>query len=399
MNQSFEIKELRRLCKQNEYIENSLSVTSLEAMLTPICEDILNETFNFNIKQIGSYFLTETLENKLILRKLNDNIKRLYKAEQANRRIIISQIKVLLEETCPCWIIKTDIKKFYESIDRNKLLLKFKDDSMLSHYSMFLLNKLFSNITISLSTGVPRGMNISATLSEIYMRKFDRWIRESEGVFFYARFVDDIIIFINTLFDAKYIIENIDIKLKELASGLTINQEKTQLFNGLIIEQINIKGENENNKKSFLEYLGYRFAKNQKELLITIADKKIKKMKTRITFSFLDFIKNNNFNLLNNRILFLTGNYGIKKTAEGNTLKSGIFFNYPNLNNKMQLIELTTFYRRILFCKRGKIGMALARLSLGQRNKLKKYNFVDGFNKRIYKYFSFSKMKEIVGIW
>ncbi|MDR2651642.1 MAG: RNA-directed DNA polymerase [Prevotellaceae bacterium] len=206
MNQSFEIKELRKFGKQNEFRDEP----DWENQVIIACQNILNETFEFEIKQVGEYFLTELFSNKLILRKLNDNIKRIYKDEQANRKIIISQIKVLLDETCPYWVIKTDIKSFYESIDRERLLKKFQDDSMLSYYSMFLLHKLFVNTVVDTTTGVLRGMNISATLSEIYLRKFDKWIRNCSGVYYYARFVDDIVIFINNEKDARFLLGNLN---------------------------------------------------------------------------------------------------------------------------------------------------------------------------------------------
>jgi hypothetical protein len=134
-------------------------------------------------------------------------------------------------------------------------------------------------------------------------------------------------------------------------------------------------------------------------LRISIADKKVKKIKTRITLSFMDYSKNFNFNLLNNRIRFLTSNYGIKKTSKGNTLKSGIYFNYPHLTDTTQLMELTEYYRKILYCKKGKLGTALTFLSLIQRNKLKKYCFVAGFHNKIYKSFTYSQMAEIVRCW
>ena len=90
MNQSFEIKELRKFGKQDEFRDEP----DWENQVITACENISNETFDFEIKQVGEYFLTESFPDKLILRKLNDNIKRIYKDEQANRKIIISQIKV-----------------------------------------------------------------------------------------------------------------------------------------------------------------------------------------------------------------------------------------------------------------------------------------------------------------
>jgi hypothetical protein len=334
---------------------------------------------------------------------LNDNIRRIYKDEQANRKMIISQTKVLLEETCPYWIIKTDIKGFYESIDRERLLKKFQEDSMLSYYSMFLLHKLFSNTTVTSTTGVLRGMNISATMSEIYMRKFDKWIRNCAGVYFYARFVDDIIIFVNNERGAQFLLENLNQKLEELAYGLIINKAKTQLFNGNTLKQqpignaLNINGENH------LEYLGYRFEKNQtkKTIKIGIAEGKIKKIKSKITLSFADYLKTNDFSLLNDRIKFLTGNYSIKKRNDKDSdLRAGIFFNYSQLSDFSVLDELNQYYRKTLFAKNGSFGTKLnSKLHPVQKEKLKKYCFKSGFVKKIYNAFDYSRMSEIVSCW
>lgn len=401
MNQSFDIKELRKFGKKDEFRDEP----DWENQLITTCQNISNETFEFELKQVGSYYLTEVFSNKLILRKLNDNIKRIYKDEQANRKIIISQIKVLLEETCPYWIIKTDIKNFYESIDRERLLKKFQDDSMLSYYSMFLLYKLFENMIVNTTTGVLRGMNISATLSEIYLRKFDKWIKNCSGVYYYARFVDDIVVFINNEEDARFLLENLYKKLEELAEGLTINTSKTQLFNGNSLKQIPITNSLKIKGNNNFEYLGYKFVKTQNKrdviLKISIADKKIKKIKSRISFSFADYLKNNDFFLLNDRIKFLTGNYSIKKRKEEDSdLRAGIFFNYSHLSDFEVLDELNKYYRKILFAKNCAFGAKLdSKLSSIQKDKLKKYCFKVGFVKKIYNVFDNSQMSKIVKCW
>jgi hypothetical protein len=399
MNQSFEIKEFKRFCKQNEHIDSVLK-TELEVA----CQNISNETFDFNLKQVGDYFVANDLPHQLILRKLNDNIKRIYKDKQANRKTIISQIITLMEETCPNWIIKTDIKSFYESIDRERLLAKFKDDSILSYYSLYLLDKLFFNSALQSSTGVPRGMNISATLSEIFMRKFDKWVRNYSGVFYYARFVDDIIIFTYSKQSALSFLKVLNENLNEFADGLTINQHKTKLFDGITLEQLNITDGTKLKKDNFLEYLGYKFSKKQEKkitiLEISIADKKIKKIKSRITWSFADYIKNTNFDLLENRIQFLTGNYSIKKNAEGNDLRAGIYFNYSQLNNMAVLDELNTYYLKTLYCRNGNFGNKLnSKLTPTNKNQLKKYCFRAGFENKIYYAFNSTQMAEITKCW
>lgn len=231
MKQNFNSKELVKYLKKGELIRNELEKGDIVTEIDDIETRILNETFEFNIYDNEEYYLINDVSEKLILRKLNDNIKRIYKDEQANRKFIIQQVKTLLNDDAPFWIIKTDIKSFYESIDRDKILKKMKDDAMLSYYSIQLLKKIFTNPIISNNKGLPRGLNISSTLSEIYLRKFDKWIHSFSGVYFYARFVDDIIIFLSNKEKAENLYNNLEVNLKELCS-LEINADKTELIDG-----------------------------------------------------------------------------------------------------------------------------------------------------------------------
>ena len=128
MNQNFTSQQLIKLVKRNELFDYGTTKEDLLSELDLIYNDIISNNFQFDIKKVKDYYLTTRLSHKLVLRKLNDNIKRIYKDEQSNRRIIIQQIKTLLEETCPMWILKTDIESFYESIDRNILLEKLQNE-------------------------------------------------------------------------------------------------------------------------------------------------------------------------------------------------------------------------------------------------------------------------------
>jgi hypothetical protein len=403
MNQSFQRQRLIRLCKKAEYIDYGMTIEELTNSLDSSYEEIINDTFEFSLKQVNEYYLTRDLPNKLILRKLNDNIKQIYKDEQANRRIIISQVKTLLSETCPFWVIKTDITSFYESIDRQRLIAKFQDDSMLSYQSMYLMKKVFKNPVLLGKTGVPRGMNISATMSELYMRKFDRWIRSYDSIYYFARFVDDIIIFSNSLPDSLKLISNLNSKLSELARGLTINLSKTELFNGETLENLDTDNGKKLSKKHKLNYLGYSFevengrSKNRK-LIVSIAQKKVTKIKTRVVKSFIDFSKNKNFRLLENRIQFLTGNYSIRKTVEGSSLRAGIYYNYLQVTDTIVFDELNKILRKSIFSKTPNFGGKIGLNSL-QKCRLSKYCFLAGFKKRAYFEFTYSQMQEIINCW
>lgn len=403
MNQSFQRQQLIRLCKKAEYIDYGMTINELNQSLDKSYEEIANDTFEFSLKQVSEYYLTNDLPNKLILRKLNDNIKRIYKDEQANRRIIISQVKTLLSETCPFWVIKTDIKSFYESIDRARLISKFSDDSILSYQSMYLLKKVFENPILAGKSGVPRGMNISATMSELYMRKFDRWIRSFDSVYYYARFVDDIIVFSNSLKDSLILISNLNFQLSELAEGLTINQKKTELFDGKTLENLDIDTGAKLIKKNKLDYLGYSFSvengrSKSRKLIVSIAEKKVTKIKTRVIKAFLDFSKNKDFGLLEKRIQFLTGNYSIRKSEEGNSLRAGIYYNYLQVTDNSVFNELNQLIRKSIFSKSPNFGGKIG-LNPTQKSKLSKYCFLAGFKKKVYFEFSYPEMQEIIKCW
>ena len=391
MNQNFSSNQLIKLCKQREWEDYDLEKDDLEAEIDYNFTKIINGTFNFQIEKIGEYFLTHDLSQKLIIRKLNDNLKRLYKDEQANRRIIIKQVKTLLTENCPMWILRTDIEKFYESIDRERLISKLRNDSILSFHSLSLLNKLFDNQEISQSTGLPRGMSISATLSELYMRKFDKWIQRNPGIYFYARFVDDIIIFSNDVSVIKRLNSQINDNLEE---GLNKKVQKTGIYNG-----------NNISKEKPLEYLGYQFTsqttnKGEKNLEVSIAKKKIKKIKTRVTLALLDHVKKKNFNLIEKRIKFLTGNYSVKANSEGNDLKAGIYYNYSHLTKYDIFDDLNLYFRKALFSKSGKFGSKIdSALTQIQKDKLAKYSFKHGFVNMVYCSFTPEDMKEIKSCW
>jgi hypothetical protein len=390
MNQNYSSQQLIKLCKPREWDDYGLSKDELVNQLDDNFSKIVGGSFLFEIEQVGDYYLTHDLPQKLTIRKLNDNIKRLYKDEQANRRIIIKQVKTLLSENGPMWILRTDIEKFYESINRDRLLLKLRNDSMLSFHSQNLLDKLFQNPSLVSSTGLPRGLNISATLSELYMRNFDKWVRRSNGVYFYARFVDDIIVFSNSEKVINDLNNNIN---RNLEKGLNKKLVKTGVYKG-----DNIKASRP------LEYLGYQFTtetiKNKKTLTISIANKKVKKIKSRITHSLLDFVKNENFTLLENRIKFLTGNFSVRKNSEGNDLKAGIYYNYSHITDFDIFDELNLYLRKSLYSKSGNFGLNLSsKLDNSQRQKLANYSFKYGYFKKVFCPFTVDEMIDIKDCW
>lgn len=146
-----------------------------------------------------------------------------------------------------------------------------------------------------------------------------------------------------------------------------------------------------------LEFLGYRFKKIGKNIQVEISQKKINKIKTRIIKSFLSYIKTKNFYILKSRIIFLTTNYYIYK-HEDRALKGGLYYNYNLIDNENSLNELDGFLAKLIFSKKGSIGIKND-LTMAQKNELKKYTFTFGFKNKVLKKFTPFEIGKIKRCW
>ncbi|MDP2077107.1 MAG: antiviral reverse transcriptase Drt3a [Sulfuricurvum sp.] len=396
MNQSITVNSLLKFYSASDWYQHHIK--SEDLIFEDMMHNIENEVLTFPTFQIIKHVINAAelpLEYILLLRKINDNIIRLYKVKQFDRYAIVKQVKTLLHEVArPISIIRLDIKSFYNTIDKNTILSKILDeDSLLSYESKFLLRKLLlDHEQLKGQKGLPFGLNISATLSEIYMRSFDKNIRMLDGVYYYARFVDDILIMTYNKKDIRNEIK------KYLPQGLFLHaSDEKNSFETLA---------NIGSKCSF-EYLGYKFSIKDKELTMSIAEQKVKKIKTRIVNSFLDFFRDKNFSLLEQRIKFLTGNYTIRhmkqrdiNSAQVKKLKAGIFYNYQLIDKHDQLAELNLFIKKIILSKNGSFGKKISKkLSRVKKNTLLKYSFVEGFDSRITHNFDQRTLSQITNCW
>ncbi len=154
--------------------------------------------------------------------------------------------------------------------------------------------------------GIPRGIGISAYLSELYLREFDEAIRNLPRVFYYARYVDDIIIFLSTDdADKEEKLRELIADILERTSGLELNLNKTSAY---IIANPNT----DLNIPKEIEYLGYKFLVKKKEIQISLSEKKVSNYKKKIDkliYIYTKSCKNKKEKkLLVNGIRFLTTN-------------------------------------------------------------------------------------------
>lgn len=389
-NQSFSSKELYACTTQAERRNSGFQKDDLIKFIDEeLGKSLIDGTYQFEIKQSRQLFLNgrnkhefSYLCQKLILRKIQKNIEKIYSVHQTDRNTIVKQMKILLSENVDMWVVRLDVRHFYESIDRHGILNKLVEDARLSYTTLSLLQTLFKNPIVALRTGLPRGLGISAVLSELYMKYFDLSIRRVGGVYYYERFVDDIIVFCSSQYSANMVMETAKDEFAKLC--LTINEKKSYIW--------------ESTRSDNLVYLGYSFNKADKSLNVTIAEKKLKKIKTKLTKSFVRFAKDRDFNLLKMRIKFLTGNFTIYRSDTLLPIKVGIYFNYKMTTNMTGLNDLDRYYQRLLHCQKGKLG---SRFMLKKENlmDLEKYSFRFGFEHHVNHHFTKEQLKAITNCW
>lgn len=187
-------------------------------------------------------------------------------------------IKLLKENNDYNYCLKIDIKDFYPSINHyilkeillNKFNLKKEGISLILKYleNPTLEDKSLENKNDEKNyniIGLPQGVSISNILSECYLNEFDeKNEHEKKG---YFRYVDDILIFSNSIDCCKNYLNEIKIELYK-KYHLQINTNKTKIVN-LYETPVN--------------YLGYEMSFSiNKKLKVSVKDTNLKNFKLKI---------------------------------------------------------------------------------------------------------------------
>jgi len=375
----------------------------IEILLNEITEKISKHEYSLEINddlEIDGktvYTVDKTSpETFFILKKLQSNIQHTFKVKQSDRNEIIHQVKNLLDNSFPKYVLRTDIKSFFESIPHDKLLKKIKKNPILNPQSKKIINKILREYKskTSLDKGVPRGIGISAYLSELYMRDIDNKIKQLPSVTYYARYVDDIIIIFtpNTKYDNLTYID----KIKNIISyeSLEINETKTKEFDLVTAKTT------EN-----FDFLGYKITFNNinQPIEVNLTTKKINKYKAKIDKSFELYNSESKHDekkarkILVKRLRYLTENTRLLNVKK--EILIGIYFSNIMLTKTNSLNGLDRYLEykinTILAPHPALVHINIDRL----KNRLKKFSFENGFLKQRFCKFTTYDFKLILEPW
>lgn len=329
----------------------------------------------FNTKTKKNVYITNNHETFFVVKQLQYNINRLYKVKQSDRWAIVNSIKCILDDKLPKIVLKIDIKKFYENINFELLLEKIKDDALLNHVSVKMISeiyKVYRNLSGDIMW-IPRWIWISWYLAELFMKEFDEKIKNTVWIYYYARYVDDIVIVWTSSFTKEHYINLTVELLKKIWLELN-NKTEFILYPSPWIQTIN--------------YLGYKFFFKNELLNIELSDKKMFRYKKKLDLAFQNYINNNSHekkakSLILKRIRYLTSNIRLlwKKSWIRAWIRSS---NSLLKDSSVSLKELDDYLQdKIMLYTTGKLAIRLSKFKFQEWfSKNLKYLFK---NKRIYK--------------
>lgn len=314
---------------------------------------------SLTIKGHGA-FASNNLDTVLVSQIVKQELKRCYRLYPANRDVIIEQIKGLLNNGMSKIVIRADIRSFFESIPQQGLVSKLADDGFVSKKTVKYLKGLFYAYNDKADNkegmGLPRGLSFSSHLAELFMRPIDEKIKQTEGVYYYKRYVDDILIVADPAKgDKEHYWNVVNGVFKESGLALHNGSEKKYIacWDGTTMEEQ-------------FDYLGYKFVYRKGRLDVCLSQKRYQKYKTLIDAIFEIYAQCSHYrrmvdtrgqevprrdalHQLFDRLETLTSN-GLL-SGRKNFVATGVYYSNKHLTNLKQLEDLDAYLAKTIDSK------------------------------------------------
>ena len=114
--------------------------------------------------------------------------------QKAVERFVYFERKASRNNAVSCFVLKADIKKYFENVDHNILIniirIRIKDERVL-----WPIKKILANSSYEIQDkGMPLGNLTSQFFANIYLNELDQFVKHCLRAKFYIRYVDDFVI-------------------------------------------------------------------------------------------------------------------------------------------------------------------------------------------------------------
>lgn len=111
---------------------------------------------------------------------------------RAIKRFDFFKRKSSKNDTISSYILKMDIKKYFDNVD-HRILLSILMEKITDSRTIWLIKKILNNYG-SISKGMPLGNLTSQFFANVYLNKLDWFVKHKLKVKYYLRYVDDFVI-------------------------------------------------------------------------------------------------------------------------------------------------------------------------------------------------------------
>lgn len=384
-------KELRQ--NRDDALENALQGALLQFEQT-----LESGNFTFGLTQavkLGhrqTYRISNTLNVAFPAKQAAAVIRDLRAADAQSRNGIVRALKEALGKRYSHAIYRLDITSFFGSIPHAELLKRLRSLKRLDTVTVTLVSRLLEEFAALTGTrvGIPQGVGMSSHLADFYLHEFDRRMKATPGVLFYARYVDDIVLVLEDGAALDAVKGEIKVELQKLA--LTINVAKT--------EEIITGSNGDYPTGSALEYLGYKFTRANGKLTTGLTTNRHQRRMRRLELtlqSWLDSSPNaahpnhGHDGMLIDRLRYLAGNTKLLNSKDNVAI--GLFFSNSALDaDATELTDLDVVLEQFRQNHSNKMSERL-------KKKVQVISFSEMFAQRPFYRFSPRKVQRAIQAW
>jgi len=343
-------------------LDYTLDDNTVETMTDDIYNKILSNIYDFSSynceiytqqnKKRKIYTYDKLSVENVLCHYLKKQIDNIFNIRYASRSKIMNRLfntLPVMKNMNDFVIIRADFKSFFDSVLSEHVYNEYVKQSLLKRNDKEILETYIQIFEFCYA-----GLCLSNGLTEIICREFDNHIMarlEKYGVFFYERYVDDMLIITNSFLAQDKFMEIMDETIIEVFGNcpvkININAGKFSY-----ITKRNLATDNRFN------FLGYDFNMKQDTNKIYfeygIAAKKINKYANIIEKAFQEYSKTNDMEKLRQRIKLYSSRVVIGRAIEGRNfdwLTKGVIANYNELRYRMDELseETEVFLKKLYF--------------------------------------------------
>jgi retron-type reverse transcriptase len=147
--------------------------------------------------------------------------------------------KVFKNHSRTCWVLKCDIRKFFASVDHQILFEIIKRHDVDSDTLWLIGQVVKSFYSTEIGKGLPLGNLTSQLLVNIYMNKFDQYVKHKLKAKYYIRYADDFVF----MSDNREELENLKIVINDfLQTKLKLTLHPNKVFIKTLASGVDLLG-------------------------------------------------------------------------------------------------------------------------------------------------------------